>query len=68
MNKKFQALNKSVLHQIESVLRDKKRLVDRTRTKRTEYPVIGEKLYNGRRRQIHTMKKFLMIWTTIKKC
>jgi len=43
MNKKFQALNKSVLHQIESVLRDKKRLVDRTRTKRTEYPVIGEK-------------------------
>jgi len=42
MNKKFKAINRSVLVQIAQLLEDKARLVKRTQLKRTPYHIFGD--------------------------
>jgi protein AATF/BFR2 len=42
INKKFKALNQSITHQLAENLADKPRLLDRTRTKRATFTVLGQ--------------------------
>ena len=42
LTKKFKALNQSITHQINENLADKSRLLDRTRTKRAPFVILGK--------------------------
>jgi protein AATF/BFR2 len=41
VNKKFKALNQSITYQLQENLTDRERLIDRTRTKRATFSVLG---------------------------
>lgn len=52
VNKKFKALNQSITHQLRENLTDKDRLIERTRTKRGTFTVLGKNELEDDRREI----------------
>ena len=51
VNKKFKALNQSIAHQLKENLSDKEKLIERTRTKRSTFQVLGKNELEDDRRE-----------------